>query len=92
MMTDSASTSLIISTFVDLFVFIFNGLIIARVLMSYFVPESNGFYQGLINLTEPILAPLRKALPRSSGVDFAPLAAFFLLQGIQILAHNLLGT
>lgn len=91
-MTNTANTVLIVLTFVDLFVFIFNGLIIARVLMSYIVPESNSFYQNLINLTEPILAPLRKALPQSSGIDFAPLAAFFLLQGLQILAHNLLGT
>ena len=88
---NTSPTTLILSTFIDLFVLVFNTLLVARVLLSYFVSESNGFYQSLISLTEPVLGPVRKVLPRTGGADFAPLVAFFLLQGIQILAHNLLG-
>ena len=87
----AGSPTVLVSTFIDLFVFVFNFILISRVLLSYFVQESNALYQSLINFTEPILAPVRRILPRSAGVDFAPLAVFFLLQGLQILAHNLLG-
>ena len=86
----NVSANLIISTFIDLFVFVFNLLLIARVLLSYFVQPQNSFFQSLINLTEPLLVPIRMLLPKTAGVDFAPLATFFLLQGIQAIAHNLL--
>lgn len=88
----TASPALVISTFIDLFVFVFNIMLISRVLMSYIVQESNSLFQNLVNLTEPVLIPVRKFLPKSAGVDFAPLATFFLLQGVQILAHSLLKT
>jgi uncharacterized protein YggT (Ycf19 family) len=88
----TASPSLVVSTFIDLFVFVFNILLISRVLLSYVVQESNSLFQNLLNLTEPILVLVRKILPKSGGVDFAPLVTFFLLQGVQILAHTLLNT
>lgn len=88
----TASPALVVSTFIDLFVFVFNILLISRVLMSYIVQESNSLFQNLVNLTEPVLIPVRKILPKTAGVDFAPLATFFLLQGLQILAHGLLNT
>ena len=85
-------STLVLSTFIDLFVLVFNTLLILRVLLGYMVQESNNFFQTLISLTEPLLMPVRKLLPNSPGVDFAPLVTFFLLQGLQYLAHNLLNT
>ena len=73
--------------FISLFVFVFNALILARVLMSWFNPNPQGGIAGwLFDVTEPILAPIRKVLPSSYGIDFSPLVAFLLLQLLGQLA------
>jgi len=82
---------MVISTFVDLFVLVFNVILIARVVMSYFVNQANGFYLMTVNLTEPLLVPVRRLLPQTPGLDLAPLVTFFLLQGLQYLVHLLIG-
>ena len=56
-------------------------LIMARVFLSW-IPHNpyNQFIQLLYQITEPILKPIRKILPmQSMGIDFSPIAAFFLL-------------
>ncbi len=83
--------TLVLLTFVDLFVFIFNIILIVRIVSSYFANPHGGFYQGLVSITEPVLAPVRRLLPQTPGLDLAPLAAFFLLQGVQLLLHKLTG-
>lgn len=40
-------------------------------------------------LTEPLLAPLRRMLPSASGIDFSPLAAIFLLYIVLIVLRAL---
>jgi len=45
----------------------------------------------VVNLTEPVLAPVRRLLPKFSGLDLAPLVTFFLLQGLDYAVHWLLG-
>ncbi|HEY2003929.1 MAG TPA: YggT family protein [Candidatus Saccharimonadia bacterium] len=77
--------------FVDIFVSVFNILLIARVVSSYLLSPQNPLYAALINLTEPLLVPIRRALPQSGMVDWAPLVAFFVLQGLQYGVHALLG-
>jgi uncharacterized protein YggT (Ycf19 family) len=77
--------------FVTLFVFIFNVMLVARVLLSYFAGPSNRLYAFLIGMTEPILSPVRQVLPQPPGVDFAPLATFLLLEGIQWLVVHFVG-
>lgn len=79
--------------FVTLFVFIFNVLLVARVLMSYFADMKNSLFAFLVGITEPIMAPVRTLLPQPSGVDFAPLATFLLLELIQwLVVHFVPGT
>jgi uncharacterized protein YggT (Ycf19 family) len=82
---------LVLLTFVDLFVFIFNALLIVRIFASYFASPTGRFYSGLFNLTEPLLVPVRRWLPQTAGVDFAPLATFFLLQLVDWGLHALFG-
>ena len=58
-------------------------IIWARVLMSIFVrSSSNIFYNFLVNVTEPILYPLRKLqfkMFKSSMLDFSPIFAWCLI-------------
>jgi YggT family protein len=81
--------ALVVVTFVDLFCTVFYVLLLARVLMSYIVAPTNQFYEWLVNSTEPLLAPLRKVIPQTPGVDFTPLVAFLILQVVQLGLHSL---
>ena len=80
---------LVILTFVDLFVPAFSAVLLLRVILSYLMRPETRLMEFLTNLTEPVLAPVRRLLPTAPGVDFAPLAALLLLQGLQYLVHGL---
>ena len=58
-------------------------LLLARVLLSWTNPTGGG---GLIafvyQATEPILAPIRRVLPPTGGVDWSPLIAMLLVSVI----------
>jgi YggT family protein len=79
--------ALVLVTFVDLFVTIFNLLLLTRVISSYVANPHGRFYMGLVSITEPVLLPVRKLMPATPGIDLAPLVAFFLLQGFQYGVH-----
>jgi YggT family protein len=79
--------SQVLMQFVDLFVSVFDILLIIRVVMTYFAKPGNRFFGSLVNLTEPLLGPVRKILPTTPGVDFAPLATFLILQLIEWLVN-----
>lgn len=77
--------------FFNLFANVFYVLVIARIIMSWIVPNMPGNVLGrlLIDLTEPVLAPLRKVLPRSQGFDLAPIAAVMICYLIQTALSTL---
>ena len=55
-------------------------LLIARVLMSWTNPRGGGQLTAFVyQMTEPILAPIRRLLPPTSGIDWSPLIAMLLL-------------
>jgi YggT family protein len=55
-------------------------LLIARVVLSWTNPMGGGGLTAFIyQATEPILAPIRRLLPPTSGVDWSPLIAMLLL-------------
>ncbi|PJF34888.1 MAG: YggT family protein [Candidatus Thermofonsia Clade 1 bacterium] len=55
---------------------IFNLLILARVLMSWFNPDpSSAVVRTIYQLTEPILAPIRRLLPSTGMFDLSPMVA-----------------
>ncbi len=55
--------------------------IFVRVIMSW-VPMRLpfGLNELVWNVTEPVLAPIRRYLPVAGGMDFSPLIAFLLIQ------------
>ena len=58
----------------------FEILVIGRVLLSYVEPSGrSGIAQFLIGVTEPVLAPIRRLLPRGGAFDFSPLIVIVVL-------------
>ena len=55
--------------------------IIIRVLLSWVpVRLPYGLGEFVWSITEPILGPIRRALPMAGGIDFSPLIALFTIQ------------
>lgn len=67
---------------------VYTWLILARVILSWVNPmPSNEILRGVIRVTEPVLAPLRRLIP-VRGLDFSPILAFLILR---LLMRLLLG-
>lgn len=70
---------------------LFSILILLRIILSWYSPRStNVLLVILYRVTDPLLVPLRRIIPRVGIVDFAPLAAIILLQLIYYLIAYLL--
>ncbi|MQA92979.1 MAG: YggT family protein [Gemmatimonas sp.] len=55
-------------------------MLIVRVVMSWTNPQGGGQLTAFVyQMTEPFLAPIRRLLPPSSGIDWSPLIAMLLL-------------
>jgi YggT family protein len=63
--------------------------ILIRVILSWFpVDQSNPIVRIVWEITEPVLAPFRRVIPRIGMFDLSPLAAFlvisFLAQALRV--------
>ena len=67
--------------------------ILARIILSFIIPMMGGRPHPLVlqlaqlanQVTEPILAPIRRVLPTFGMLDFSPMAALLLLYVIRIV-------
>jgi YggT family protein len=67
--------------------------IIIRALMSWIMPQDgSGLTRVLLDITEPILAPIRRVLPPVAGIDFSPILAMILVQLVSQLVTQLLAS
>ncbi|MBV9328690.1 MAG: YggT family protein [Chloroflexi bacterium] len=58
--------------------------ILVRVILSWFpVDPSNPIIRLVWDVTEPILAPFRKVIPRIGMFDLSPIAAFLVISFLQ---------
>jgi len=81
-------------TFIQLLCQILSFAIIARALLSWFqLRPGNPFYPLaviLFQITEPLLAPLRRIIPMIGMIDITPIVALILLQvGERVLVETL---
>ena len=64
--------------------------IIARAILSWFVrSRQNLIFMILDDITEPVLAPLRRIIPRFGMFDLSPLAAIVILYVITLILRLL---
>jgi len=67
-------------TFAQVLVYLFIFAIFVRAAASWFVRDYHSRVMGfLLDVTEPILGPLRRVLPAALGVDFSPMIAILVL-------------
>ncbi|HOM01391.1 MAG TPA: YggT family protein [Acetivibrio sp.] len=70
--------------------------IVIRAILSWFsIPKNNIFVKFILQLTEPILSPIRNLLEntsfgRNSMVDFSPIIAFLILMIISGFINNMI--
>ena len=74
-------------TFLELLLQILSIAILVRILLSWFpVDPSNPIIRILFEVTEPVLSPFRRVIPRIGMFDLSPIAAMLV---IQLLQQNL---
>ena len=70
--------------FVEVFCNIMIAAIVVRALLSWVVTDPrNQLVSALDQITEPILAPLRRVVPRMGMIDVTPMVAILILVVIQ---------
>lgn len=78
----------ILVTVVNILYWVIFVLILARVILSWVNFGSYELRDLIFRLTEPILAPIRRLLPASTGLDLSPM---LVLIGVSVLRQILIG-
>jgi YggT family protein len=79
--------------FVEVFTDIMIAAIFVRVLLSWVITDPrNPLITVLDQITEPILAPLRRVVPRLGMFDITPMVAMIILIAIQRMVMNFYGS
>lgn len=81
---------LIFVTIIHYAILLLDLLLIAYVILSYFMSPFHPIRMTIDRLVTPILAPIRRILPRTGAIDFSPLVLILLLQLIEYLLSRLL--
>ncbi|MDP3061948.1 MAG: YggT family protein [Chloroflexota bacterium] len=78
----------------NIVIYVLMGTILVRVLLSWIVPiqpsiASNPIITFVFQITEPILAPIRRVLPAMGMLDLSPMVALLLLSLLKALLNRL---
>lgn len=65
-------------------------LILAKVLLSYFMDPYHPIRQTVDQIVEPLLNPIRRIMPTFGGIDFSPIILMILLEIVFSLIRNIL--
>jgi YggT family protein len=72
---------------ITLISYLFNALtllLVARALLSWFDPGMRSSVgKILVDITEPLLGPIRRMIPSAGGLDFSPIIAIIFLQFLE---------
>ena len=75
---------------IGLLVNIYFFALLAMIILSWIAPGSrNPAVFLLYQITEPVMAPVRKLLPPMGGLDFSPILVFILINVIQIALRHM---
>ncbi len=68
----------------------FSLLLIAYVVLSYFMDPYHPVRNTVNRLVNPILNPIRRLLPQTGAMDFSPVVAIILVQVLEYILTRLL--
>ncbi|KKQ95289.1 MAG: Ycf19 protein [candidate division CPR2 bacterium GW2011_GWC1_39_9] len=78
--------------FLDVLVSTLIVIMFIRAILSW-LPNARGKISDfVVQITDPMLNPIRKFVPVTGGVDFAPLVFFFLIKVLHEILSVLIGT
>ncbi len=70
---------------------VYSFLLILRILLEWMrISYANKYMRFLWDVTEPLLAPIRRRLPSFAGLDFSPVVLILLLSLLQMLLTSLI--
>ncbi len=76
--------------FINLLVQVLSLLVIAHVILSYFMSPYHPVRQVVDSVVEPLLSPIRRIMPQTGMLDFSPMVLIILLQVVARLLVRLL--
>jgi len=62
--------------------------LISFIVLNIRQPLVSQIWYGLQRILEPLYGPLRRVLPQTGGLDFAPLVALLLIYALRIILTN----
>jgi YggT family protein len=68
----------------------FTILLIAKVILSYFMDPYHPVKRTIDQIVDPVLDPIRRFMPRTGFIDFSPMVALILIQILERLLTTLL--
>jgi len=77
-------------TFVRVAANVFSILIIAKVILSYFMSPYHPIRSTIDRIIEPLMAPIRKCMPNTGMFDFSPVVLLIIIQIMEILIISVL--
>jgi len=69
---------------------ILTWLVIINAVLSYFLSPYHPLKMILDRFVDPMLAPIRRIMPRTGMIDFSPLVLIILLQLIEFILTQIL--
>ncbi len=79
-----------ILTIIRILFTIITWLVIINAVLSYFLSPYHPLKMTLDRIVEPMLAPIRRIMPRTGMMDFSPLVLIILLQLIEFILIQIL--
>lgn len=79
------------ASFIQLLITVLSILILADVLVSFFLDVFHPVRQALDSLVAPMLAPIRRVVPPAGMFDFSPVILLILVQLIGSVLIQLFG-
>ena len=77
-------------TVIETIAWVLSLIIIANVILSYFMSPWHPVKRMLDRIIEPMLAPIRRVVPPLGMIDFSPLVLLILIRLIEYLLIQLL--
>lgn len=78
---------------IDMIFYIWQLLLLARILLGWIqVDPYHPAVQFLYAATEPVLRPIRQALPQTGMFDFSPLVAIILAELLRMILIQIVNT